>query len=139
MQLNFAEEHGSLPLVRPVRLRRACKRERWQLAQELFLSRWTGVVTPRVLFDGTNGISVSKRTLLRDHERTPIAADLKRAIREKAQGGTSFALTADVSEAHWQMPIAKRDWHLLGCQVNPSGHVYVNTVSTFGVASASYS
>ena len=32
----------------------------------------------------------------------------------------------------------KRDWHLLGCQVEAGGDVYINTVGTFGVASASY-
>ena len=37
-----------------------------------------GVVTARVLFDGTNG---------RDQERAPIAADLKRSMRENACGG----------------------------------------------------
>ena len=51
---------------------------------------------------------------------------------------TTFALTADVSEAHRQVPIDERDWHLLGCQVAEGQEVYVNTVGTFGVASASY-
>ena len=37
-----------------------------------------GVVSARVLFDGNNGIPVNKRIRLRDQERAPIAADLKR-------------------------------------------------------------
>ena len=41
-----------------------------------------GVVTARVLFDGTHGISVNNRTTIRDQERTPVASDLKRAMRE---------------------------------------------------------
>ena len=41
-----------------------------------------GTVTARVLFDGTHGISVNKRTRIRDQERAPIAADLKRSMRE---------------------------------------------------------
>ena len=46
----------------------------------------------------------------------PVAADLKRSMREKATGGIcTFALTADVSEAHQQIPSAKCAWHLLGC------------------------
>ena len=98
-----------------------------------------GTVTARVLFDGTHGISVNKRTRIRDQERAPVAADLKRSMREKAREGlTTFALTADVSEAHRQVPIDERDWHLLGCQVAEGQEVYVNTVGTFGVASASY-
>ena len=41
-----------------------------------------GVVTARVLFDSTNGIYVNRRTRTRDQERSPIAADLKRLMRE---------------------------------------------------------
>ena len=36
------------------------------------------------------------------------------------------------------MPIHPDDWHLLGCQVSPGGDVFINTVGTFGIASASY-
>ena len=98
-----------------------------------------GVVSARVLFDGTNGIAVNSRTRIRDQERAPVAADLKRSMREKASRGLrTFALTADVSEAHRQVPIAERDWHLLRCGVVDNGPVYINTVGTFGVASASY-
>ena len=98
-----------------------------------------GVVSARVLFDGSNGISVSRRTRIRDQGRGPISADLKRAMREKATTGLrTFALTADVTEAHRQVPIAECDWYLLGCQVRPGSTVYVNKVGTFGVASASY-
>ena len=50
----------------------------------------------------------------------------------------TFALTADVSEAHCQIPIGPRDWHLLGCQVQAGSEVRINTVGTFGFASASY-
>ena len=71
------------------------------------------VVTARVLFDGTNGISINTRTRMR-----------------------TFALTADVSEDHRQAQKPKEDWHLLECQVQP-GPAYVHTVGTiwrsFGV------
>ena len=98
-----------------------------------------GAVSARVLFDGTHGITVNTRTRIRDQERGPIAADLKRIMREKSRVGVStFALTADVSEAHRQIPVAEQDWHLLVCQVVPGGSVFINTVGTFGVASASY-
>ena len=42
-----------------------------------------GSYTARVLFDGTNGISVNKRVRVRNQERSPIAADIKRLLREK--------------------------------------------------------
>ena len=68
-----------------------------------------GVISARVLFDRSNGIAVNRRTRIRDQERAPVAADLKRVMRERARlGERTFALTADV-------------------------------VGTFGVASASYS
>ena len=98
-----------------------------------------GVISARVLFDDTHGIAVNHRTRVRDQERAPIAADLKRIMREKSIAEQpTFALSADVTEAHRQVPIAPQDWHLLGCQVRPGGEVFVNTVGTFGVASASY-
>ena len=98
-----------------------------------------GKISARVLFDGTHGLSVNSMTRIRDQERAPIAADLKRTMREKAKvDELTFALSADVTEAHRQVPIHPDDWHLLGCQVIPGGEVFVNTVGTFGVASASY-
>ena len=102
-------------------------------------ARCRGAVSARVLFDGTHGITVNTRTRIRDQERGPIAADLKRIMREKSRVGVStFALTADVSEAHRQIPVAEQDWHLLGCRVVPGGSVFINTVGTFGVASTSH-
>ena len=101
--------------------------------------RPNGEVTARVLHDGTNGLAVNTRTRLRDQERSPISADLKRAMREKDRRGfNTFALTADVKEAHRQVPIDPRDWHLLGCQLERGGDVFINTVGTFGISSASY-
>ena len=41
-----------------------------------------GVVTARVLFNGTNGIYVNRRSRIRDQVRSPNAADLKRLMRK---------------------------------------------------------
>ena len=60
-----------------------------------------GVVSARVLFDGTNGSFVNTSSTLRDQERAPVAADPKRLMREKAGlGQVTFGLTADVKEVH---------------------------------------
>ena len=60
-------------------------------------------------------------------------------MREKAEvDDLTFALSADVTEAHRQVPIHPDDWHYLGCQVILGGDVLVNNVGTFGIASASY-
>ena len=46
-------------------------------------------------------------------------------MREKARPDElAFALTADVSEAHRQVPIHPDDWHLLGCQVIPRRSIH---------------
>ena len=83
-----------------------------------------GKITARVLFDGTHGLCVNTRTRLRDQERAPITADLKRTMREKANmNELAFAWTADVPEAHRQVPIHPDDWHLLGCEVIPGKEV----------------
>ena len=88
-----------------------------------------GIVSARVLFDGTNDISVKRRTRIMDQERAPTAADLKRFMPQKArQGEKTLAPTADVAEAHRQIRIHPRDWHLLGCQVQAGGDVYVKAV-----------
>ena len=98
-----------------------------------------GQFTARVLFDDTQGLEVNKRTRIRDQERAPISADLKRSMSAKAaKGNATFAVTADISEAHSQVPKHPEDWKLLGCQVRRGGEVFVNTVGTFGVSSASY-
>ena len=81
-----------------------------------------GVVSARLLFDGTNGNFANTSTHLRDQERTPVAPGLKRLMREKAKAGeVTFGLTADVKEAHRNVPIHLDDWHLLGCQLNKGG------------------
>ena len=73
-----------------------------------------GIISARVLFDGSNGIAVNRRTRIRDQEQAAVAADLKRVMREKTRHGEStFALTADVAEAHRQIPVHPRDC----CQV----------------------
>ena len=87
----------------------------------------------------TGHMCINTRTRIRDQERAPIAADSKRTMREKAKlDELTFALTGDVIEAHGQVPNHPDDWHYLGCQAVPGGNVFVNTVGTFGIASASF-
>ena len=37
-----------------------------------------------------------------------------------------------------KIPIVEKDWNLSGCQVQPGGEVFVNSVGTHGVASTRY-
>ena len=96
--------------------------------------RPNGEVSARVIHDGTDGLAGNTKTRLQDQERSPISSDLKRAMSEKATQG----LTADVKEAHRQIPVDPRGWHLLGCQLERGAEVFITTIGTFGVTSASY-
>ena len=74
-------------------------------------------------------------TTKREREKAPIAADLKGVLRGKSwRGEETFALAADVSEAHRQVPIHDRDWHLRCCEVLLGGE---STVESFGIAPTS--
>ena len=107
-----------------------------KLSKEEARARFPRLVVARVLFDGSNGIYVNRRTRIRDQERSPIASDIKRLMRQRSQlNQRTFSLTADVTEAHRQVPIHPDDWHMLGCRVRPKGVIHVNTVGKFGVAS----
>ena len=61
-----------------------------------------------------------------------------RCSRRRGEGERTFAITADVKEAHRQIPVSREDWRLLGCRVRPGTYVYKNTVGTFGISPASY-
>ena len=50
----------------------------------------------------------------------------------------TFALSADAADADRQVPVAGRDCHLLRYRIQPGSDLYVVTVGTFGVSSASY-
>ena len=58
--------------------------------------------------------------------------------RKDSRHFLTFALTADVKEAHRQIPIDPQEWHLLGCQLERGADVFINTVGSFGFSSASY-
>ena len=63
-----------------------------------------------------------------------------KAWDERKQEGVkkTFALAADVKEAHRQVSVSRRDWRLLGSRVRLGSSVYVNTDGTFGISSVSY-
>ena len=59
--------------------------------------------------------------------------------------GQVFGLAFYVSKAHRRVPVDERDWGLQACSLIPSrraptdqDEVYVNTVGTYGIGSASY-
>ena len=67
---------------------------------------------------GQNGPAVNTHTRNRDQETAPIESDLKRDMRGKEDlQQPTFALTADVSEAHRQVPVHPSNWKFFGCRV----------------------
>ena len=94
-----------------------------------------GLVSARVLFDGPNGIPVNRRIRLRDQERAPVASHLKRCIREKAlRKEQTFSLTADVAEAHGQVPVNRRAREAMMCSLIPLGRMVSLPLRTSGRA-----
>ena len=71
----------------------------------------------------------------KDTHPRPIAADLKRARREKSKIGQKTLALTQTSPRHTDRDC---NWYFLGSQVQLGSTVYVNKVGTFGVAYASY-
>ena len=102
-------------------------------------TREDGTVEVRIVHDGTHGVAVNPAIKVLDHVPTPSASDIKTVIRHCAESGLPFmGLTADVKEAHRQIPVAPADWPLHACQTRPGGPVYLNKVGTYGISSAGY-
>ena len=98
-----------------------------------------GVPDVWLLHDGTRGTDVNPYIRVRDRNETPAAADIKRILREAARGRLQFrGLVVDVQGAHRLIPIARSDWKYQCFQLPGSDDVYLNTVGTFGIRSASY-
>ena len=101
----------------------------------------------RIIHDGTHGVRVNAAIRVRDQEACPSAHDLVAALdHEFAQeDGGVFMLALDISKAHRRVPVRPADWGLQACSGLPLGQlpgphaeVWINTVGTYGLGSASY-
>jgi len=101
----------------------------------------------RMIHDGTHGAQVNAAIRVRDQEGCPAAHDLDAALDHEIAEGTQqlFALALDISKAHRRVPVAPCDWGLQACSdlprrraPGPQDAVWVNTVGTYGLGSASY-
>jgi hypothetical protein len=101
----------------------------------------------RMIHDGTHGAQVNAAIRVRDQEGCPAAHDLVAALDHEIAQGTPqlFALALDISKAHRRVPVDPRDWGLQACSdlprrraPGPQDAVWVNTVGTYGLGSASY-
>ena len=90
----------------------------------------------RVVHDGTHGQHVNDSIKVRDGQSYPSGADLEEAMRSLPFA--TFSLSGDVSRAHRLVKVREEDWARQGCRARRHGDVYLNTVGTFGISSASY-
>ena len=101
----------------------------------------------RVIHDASHFVFVNHLIKVQDHELCPSAADVSGALSMDGLAGpaTYLALKSDVSKAHRRIPVCEEDWGLQACAIQEmpkenldSWALYLNTVGTYGVASASW-
>ncbi|CAE7403696.1 glyQS [Symbiodinium necroappetens] len=102
------------------------------------ISKPNGEVRP--LHDATHGVRINNRISVPDRLETPGPEEIVELItRAKATKQAAFCISADISAAHRCVKIRKSDWGRLGCKTCSSSQtLWINTVGTFGVSSASY-
>ena len=92
----------------------------------------------RMVLDGTNRVAVNNQIRVRDQDRCPTAADVRRQQKEQSLYSPGLGLAADIKSAHRLPAVAPQDWHLQGCRSGSSSMVYVFKVGVFGVSSIAY-
>ena len=101
----------------------------------------------RIIHDGSHHVKVNGAIRVRDQDESPTASDIHAVLNAEVEEGgpRTFALAFDVSKAHRRIPVDERDWGLQACSLIPRGtapeeadEVFVNTVGTYGIGSASY-
>jgi len=92
----------------------------------------------RIIHDGTHGVLVNPRIIVRDQMRCPGTREQKVVMRHCIQSQAPvFALKGDVKKAHRRVKVVKEDWGEQACRLEP-GSLWPNKVGTFGVGSAAY-
>ena len=94
----------------------------------------------RLVHDATNKVQVNNRIRVRDQARSPGARERRTLLREwqeRRGGAKMFAVIGDASKAHRRIMVKKEDWGCQACRLEP-GRVWLNTVGTYGLASAGY-
>lgn len=92
----------------------------------------------RVVHDASNHVGVNHRIRPKDQTRSPGAGELRTLLQEMhTEGVRGFGLAGDVSKAHRRIKIRREDWGWQACRLR-EGHVWLNCVGTYGLASAAY-
>ncbi len=92
----------------------------------------------RMVLDGTHGVNLNTQIRVRDQDRCPTAADIRRVQRAQARSTPGVGLAVDIKSAHRLPAVDPRDWHLQGCRARRGGDIFVFTVGVFGMSSIAY-
>ena len=106
----------------------------------------------RVIHDATNLVGVNQEIKIPDLEQYPTPADVAASMLQDGAESSGppvryMAIKTDGSKAHRRIPVDPRDWGLMACAIDPmpvegtrldDWVIYVNTVGTYGVSSASW-
>ena len=96
----------------------------------------------RVVHDATHNVGVNAQIKVEDQLRYPGPSEIKMAMQ--ALFPPTFVLAAYIARAHRLVLVKEEDWGYQACRTGvddegrPSDKVWLNTVGTFGVTSASY-
>ena len=89
-----------------------------------------------MIHDGTHGVLINPRIIMRDQMRCPGVPEQRQVMRYFKDKGTSvFALKGDVSKAHRRVAILEEDWGMQACRLDEH-RVWLNPVGTLGIGSA---
>ena len=112
--------------------------DRLRVASMAAISKPDGGVRP--LHDGTHSVKVNNSIVYQDKIQCPGPAEVAAVVRESGELQEAvFSVSADIKAAHRLVKVARRDWGLMACRADSSSTtVWVNTVGTFGIASAPY-
>ncbi len=99
-----------------------------------------GTSKTRMLFDGTFGSGLNPRIRVRDKDRGPATADIKKVLGLQAMTKRrTLGITADVRDAHREIPVREADWKFQVCRAHPPpSSCYYLRCGVFGIASAAY-
>ena len=138
LEAHFREDErkGMMVASTEGRIRQEFGADRLLVAAMGALQKPNGEIRP--LFDGTHGIRLNNTIVIEDRLEVPGPPEVVEMVaRARETREASFAISADISQAHRRVKIRRKDWPLLACKSSSSSKVvWMNKVGTFGVSSA---
>ena len=94
----------------------------------------------RVVHDATHGVEVNHQIRLVNQMRFPLFDDLEATMAQflSEADGRKLVMAFDYKGAHRLVPIHEDDWGKQAFRLDQEDEIFLNTVGTFGVASAAF-